>query len=135
MPYSIFFCFLLLYLPSCLPEYVLFAKNSLASLGIKSYVYTVWFVERKYHPLFRRTLHPPLSTSHGIREFFVRFVKPGLVFPGPIDRQTLCVCKKPCFTTDYAGIMGIIHEEASRIMRNNRTVFGNNASFKRKYSE
>ena len=23
--------------------------------------------------------------------------------------------KKPCFTTDYAGIMGIIHEESSRI--------------------
>ena len=52
-------------------------------------------------PLSRRTIHPPLSGSHGIREFFVRFVKPGFAFP---DGQSLFVCKKPCFSKLEQGM-------------------------------
>jgi hypothetical protein len=52
-------------------------------------------------PLFQKTIHPPLLTSHGIR---IRFVKPGFVFPGPSDGQTLFVCKKPCFSKLEQGM-------------------------------
>ena len=52
-------------------------------------------------PLSRRTIHAPLSGSHGIQEFFVRFVKPGFAFP---DGQWLFVCKKPCFSKLEQGM-------------------------------
>ena len=47
-------------------------------------------------PLSIRTIHSLLSGPgvHGIQAFFVRFVKPGFMFPGPSDEQSLFVCKK-----------------------------------------
>ncbi len=57
-------------------------------------------------PLSRRTIHQPGSgsTSHGVREFFVRFVKPSFVFPAPSDGKLLFVCKKPCFAKLEQGM-------------------------------
>ena len=46
---------------------------------------------KKALPLSRRIIDPPSPGIHGVRDFFVRFVKPGFVFPGLGERESLSV--------------------------------------------
>ena len=51
-----------------------------------------------------RTIHPLSTGCSGVRAFFIQFVKPSFVFPGPGNGKSLFVYKKPCFTKLEQGM-------------------------------